>query len=192
MTENEAIEELKYDCNEIGKAIPCDTSWGESFENAYAMAINALEEVQQYRQIGKIGTCRNAVEICKAMIERGIDQDNIAEYIKFEDNLVQRGYDLKKLIEIDGEQYVIKDIFLRMLKPEELKLMQGFPDDYIIDRDIAGKTYPIVERVARIGNSVVPVMAEALVSANCSDLRIGERTPNMRIEAEQTGQLRFA
>ncbi|MST57274.1 DNA cytosine methyltransferase [Waltera intestinalis] len=96
------------------------------------------------------------------------------------------------LIEIDGEQYVIKDIFLRMLKPEELKLMQGFPEDYIIDRDIVGKTYPIVERVARIGNSVVPVMAEALVCANCSDLRIGERTPNMRIEAEQTGQLRFA
>lgn len=25
MTENEAIEELKYDCNELGKAIPCDT-----------------------------------------------------------------------------------------------------------------------------------------------------------------------
>ena len=70
--------------------------------------------------------------------------------------------------------------------------MQGFPEDYIIDRDIVGKTYPIVERVARIGNSVVPVMAEALVSANCSDLRIGERTPNMRIEAEKTGQLRFA
>lgn len=53
MTENEAIEELKYDCNEIGKAIPCDTSWGESFENAYAMAINALEEVQKYRKIEK-------------------------------------------------------------------------------------------------------------------------------------------
>lgn len=100
MTENEAIEELKYDCNEIGKAIPCDTSWGESFENAYAMAIKALEEVQQYRQIGKISTCKNAVEICKAMIERGIDPDNIAEYIKFEDNLMQRGYDLKRLLEM--------------------------------------------------------------------------------------------
>lgn len=62
MTENEAIEELKYDCNEIGKAIPCDTSWGESFENAYAMAINALEEVQQYRQIGTVEECRKAVE----------------------------------------------------------------------------------------------------------------------------------
>lgn len=96
------------------------------------------------------------------------------------------------LIEIDGEQYVIKDIFLRMLKPEELKLMQGFPADYIIDHDAAGKTYPIVGRVARIGNSVVPVMAEALVRANCSYLRVGERTPNMMIKAEQTVQLRFA
>lgn len=54
MTENEAIEELKNDCNELGKAIPCDTSLGESFKNAYAMAIKALEEVQQYRQIGSV------------------------------------------------------------------------------------------------------------------------------------------
>ena len=44
MTEREAIEELKYDCNELGKAIPCDTSWGSSFENAYRMAMQALEK----------------------------------------------------------------------------------------------------------------------------------------------------
>lgn len=44
MTEIEAIEELKYDCNELGKAIPCDTSWGCSFENAYEMAVQALEK----------------------------------------------------------------------------------------------------------------------------------------------------
>ena len=44
MTEIEAIEELKYDYNELGKAIPCDTSWGCSFENAYGMAIEALEK----------------------------------------------------------------------------------------------------------------------------------------------------
>lgn len=62
MTVNEAIEELKYDCNELGKAIPCDTSWGESFENAYAMAISALKEVQQYRQIGMVEECRESVE----------------------------------------------------------------------------------------------------------------------------------
>lgn len=96
------------------------------------------------------------------------------------------------LIEIDGEKYIISDIFLRMLNAEELKLMQGFPSDYIITHDLNGNIYPVKERVARIGNSVVPVMAEALVSANCPYLRIGERTKNMKIESEQTGQLRFA
>lgn len=60
MTENEAIEELKYDCNELGKAIPCDTSWGISFENAYRMAIQALDEVQRYREIGTVEECQEA------------------------------------------------------------------------------------------------------------------------------------
>lgn len=96
------------------------------------------------------------------------------------------------LIEIDGEQYIIKDIFLRMLKPEELKLMQGFPADYIIDRDACGKRYPICEQTAKIGNSVSPVMAKMLVETNCLYLREGDRMPNMSIEAERTGQLRFA
>lgn len=32
MTESEAIEELKHDCNELGKGIPCDTSGRCSFE----------------------------------------------------------------------------------------------------------------------------------------------------------------
>lgn len=81
MTENEAIEELKYDCNEIGKAIPCDTSWGESFENAYAMAINALEEVQQYRTIGTPEECRAAVEKQTAKKPTPIDYEKYANLV---------------------------------------------------------------------------------------------------------------
>ena len=95
------------------------------------------------------------------------------------------------ITEINGEQYILKDIFLRMLKPEELKQMQGFPVDYIINRDINGKSYPVSEQVARIGNSVVPIMAQALVSANCGYLKIGERVPNMKIDDSEP-QLRFA
>lgn len=95
------------------------------------------------------------------------------------------------IIDITGEKYIIKDIFLRMLKPEELKLMQGFPDDYIIDKDIEGKRYPIKEQVARIGNSVVPVMAKALVEGNCQYLKVGERMPNIKID-ENSHQLKFA
>ena len=96
------------------------------------------------------------------------------------------------IIEIAGERYILKDIFLRMLKPEELKLMQGFPKDYIIDRDYNWKPYPIAKQVARIGNSVVPIMAQKLVEANCQYLKAGERIPNFKIEEEGTGQIKFA
>jgi DNA (cytosine-5)-methyltransferase 1 len=67
---------------------------------------------------------------------------------------------------IKGEPYQIVDIWFRMLKPEELKLGQGFPKEYIIDHDYTGKAYPKSKQVERIGNSVVPVMAELLTRAN--------------------------
>lgn len=71
------------------------------------------------------------------------------------------------LVSVLGSEYVITDIFLRMLNPGELKRAQGFPADYIIDRDYTGKPYPKSEQVKRIGNSVVPIMAKAIVEANC-------------------------
>lgn len=95
------------------------------------------------------------------------------------------------LITVLGNEYVILDIFLRMLNPEELKRGQGFPEDYIIDRDYNWKPYPIAKQVARIGNSVVPIMAQKLVEMNCPYLKVGERIPNMRIDDSQA-QLRFA
>ena len=95
------------------------------------------------------------------------------------------------VLDIQGEKYIISDIFLRMLKPEELKLMQGFPKDYIIDRDYNGRPYPIAKQVARIGNSVVPIMAQKLVEVNCQYLKVGERMPNMSIDDTEE-QLRFA
>lgn len=95
------------------------------------------------------------------------------------------------LVAVLGNEYTIMDIFLRMLKPKELMLGQGFPPDYILDRDIDLKPYPISEQVARIGNSVVPIMAQSLVSANCPYLKVGERMPNMRIDDSEI-QLKFA
>lgn len=96
------------------------------------------------------------------------------------------------LVTIEGADYQIVDIGLRMLEPKELYGCQGFPDDYIIDHDYTGKTYPRSEQVRRCGNAVCPPIPAALVRANLPELCIAERTPNMRMEAEQTGQLRFA
>ena len=95
------------------------------------------------------------------------------------------------LIDIKGEKYIISDIFLRMLKPEELKVMQGFPKDYIIDRDYKWRNYPIAKQVARIGNSVVPIMAETLVQANCPYLKVGERKSVPVIFVQKNGQVAF-
>ncbi len=96
------------------------------------------------------------------------------------------------LVTIEGVDYQIVDIGLRMLEPRELYGCQGFPDDYIIDHDYTGKTYPRSEQVRRCGNAVCPPIPAALVHANLPELCVAERTPNMRIAAEQTGQLRFA
>lgn len=95
------------------------------------------------------------------------------------------------LITVLGNEYVLVDIFLRMLTAEELKLAQGFPKDYIIDRDYNWRTYPTSERVKRIGNSVVPIMAQKLVEANCPYLKVGKRVPNLIIDDSEQ-QLKFA
>lgn len=96
------------------------------------------------------------------------------------------------LVTVNGVDYQIVDIGLRMLEPRELYGCQGFPDDYIIDRDYTGKAYSRSEQVRRCGNAVCPPIPAALVRANLPELCVAERTPNMRIAEEQTGQLRFA
>jgi DNA (cytosine-5)-methyltransferase 1 len=63
------------------------------------------------------------------------------------------------LVTVAGVDYQIVDIGLRMLDPEELKLAQGFPKDYKLT---GSKT----SKVAKIGNSVCPPIAAALVRAN--------------------------
>lgn len=70
------------------------------------------------------------------------------------------------LLELGGAWYFIADIGLRMLIPRELYRANGFPDDYIIERDYTGREYPKFKQTARCGNAVPPPFAEALVRAN--------------------------
>lgn len=70
------------------------------------------------------------------------------------------------LVTIHGEEYIITDIKMRMLQPRELFNAQGFPEDYIIDRDADGHPYTKTKQVARCGNAVTPQVPAALVKAN--------------------------
>jgi DNA (cytosine-5)-methyltransferase 1 len=74
------------------------------------------------------------------------------------------------LVTVNGVDHVIVDIGMRMLQPHELFKAQGFPDDYIIDRDSSGKPMTKTAQVARCGNSVPPPFAEALTRANLPEL----------------------
>jgi len=61
-------------------------------------------------------------------------------------------------VSINGEPYVLADIGMRMLQPRELATAQGFPASYVL-------TGTKSEQVARIGNSVCPPVARAIVAA---------------------------
>lgn len=87
-------------------------------------------------------------------------------------------------VQFEGEfamvgEYVIVDIGMRMLRPRELYLAQGFPGGYIIDRGLdedpeTGRLAEIrltgTEQVRMCGNSVCPPLARALVAANLPEL----------------------
>ncbi len=60
---------------------------------------------------------------------------------------------------IDRELFVIVDIGMRMLTPRELARAQGLPDTYLL-------TGTKTSQVARIGNSVCPQIAAAIVASN--------------------------
>ncbi|WP_438454968.1 DNA cytosine methyltransferase [Vreelandella venusta] len=66
---------------------------------------------------------------------------------------------------IDGEQYAIVDIGMRMLQPHELAMAQGFPASYQF-AEIDGKPLAKHKQVRLIGNSVCPPLARAIVEAN--------------------------
>jgi DNA (cytosine-5)-methyltransferase 1 len=83
-------------------------------------------------------------------------------------------------LSIDGQDFVVVDIGMRMLTPRELFNAQGFPPDYVIEGVWTGtdtdhpkwNPFPGHVQVSCCGNSVCPPLAEALVRANCGHLAV--------------------
>ncbi|HKW09725.1 MAG TPA: DNA cytosine methyltransferase [Gemmatimonadaceae bacterium] len=73
------------------------------------------------------------------------------------------------LVTVEGTEYAIADIGMRMLAPRELYRAQSFPDSYVIDIEFKGKPLSKEAQVRMCGNSVPPVVARAIVRANIGD-----------------------
>lgn len=79
-----------------------------------------------------------------------------------------RTKDCFALVRIQGEDYQIVDIGMRMLTPRELFRAQGFPDEYVIDRLPDGRGISKSDQIRLCGNSVCPPIAKAIVQSNYS------------------------
>lgn len=71
------------------------------------------------------------------------------------------------LVAVKSNKYCITDIGLRMLQPHELFTGQGFPSNYI--HQIGTKS----DQIKRVGNSVPPPFADALVRENLPEMCVG-------------------
>lgn len=73
------------------------------------------------------------------------------------------------LVTVQGQEYVIADIGMRMLEPHELFAAQSFPPDYVIAPEIDGVPLTKTAQVRMCGNAVPPVMSEAIVRAQFTE-----------------------
>lgn len=88
-------------------------------------------------------------------------------------------------VEIGGVSYIVVDIGMRMLTARELARAQGFPENYILAALYKGKRLTDTAQRHKIGNSVNPELAEAIVAANY-------RPRGARSQPTRQGQMRAA
>ncbi len=75
-------------------------------------------------------------------------------------------------VTVDGVTFAVVDIGMRMLTARELARAQGFPDDYILAAPFEGGALSDTAIRHKIGNSVCPDVARALVAANSPEMAV--------------------
>lgn len=143
---NLCVLRKNMDCKAVYEPLPTLTTSAGHFAQVVTY-IQKLDSTQNLKNWDKVRELLN----------------NYAGYSIAEDEIL--------ILEINGIQHFIADVGMRMLKPKELKLAQGFPEDYVIDIEpYIGKKYNEAKQIARLGNAVCPPVATALIHANCADM----------------------
>ena len=114
---------------------------------------------------------RNKTALVTCKIAKITSNQDLGYWHKVRDILNRfANYNIKEdeilLFNINGAEYFIFDIGMRMLTPRELYNAHGFPRDDCIEFHANGTPYSKKEQIARCGNAVCPPMAEAVVRAN--------------------------
>lgn len=88
--------------NEMKRPKVAIVGGGRSVGRTLRAQIDLLEELEAYRAIGTVDQCSKAMDIVKAMIERDMEPVGIEvlqAYIHFENELVDKGFTVKSLLE---------------------------------------------------------------------------------------------
>ncbi len=138
------------------------------------------------------GTCRHGQAVTDPAPTITANGQHVAEVRAFLQKYYGNGFNAQSLTEpaptnttkdrtslvtvtIEGDEYIIVDIGMRMLKPREQYLCQGFPADYIINPIHKGKRLSQTAQTRMCGNSVPPQVVEALVRANYTPIEVRKR-----------------
>ena len=121
--------------------------------------------------LSTITTTGSQQQLVSAQVQRWTSSLENGVHFDMVETLLERFSELKKngkygIITIDGIDYQIVDIGMRMLTPRELFRAQGFPENYIIEYDALGNGITKTAQVRMCGNSVCPPVAKALIEAN--------------------------
>ena len=104
----------------------------------------------------------------------------VAQFLRAHDAWDEREF---VTVRVDGADYVIADIGMRMLTPRELFRAQGFDDSYVIDRDGEGRPIGKSDQIHKCGNSVCPPVVCALIEANWPEGRLDAASMGGRAQA---------
>lgn len=99
-----------------------------------------------------VGRGHDVYELMRRYAPEGLTERDHAERLVF--------------VQVDGQEYFIPDIGMRMLIPRELARGQSFSDSYELEYGADGQPISKTEQIKGLGNAVCPVMAEHLARAN--------------------------
>lgn len=111
------------------------------------------------------GAGAQAMPVTATVVLPPLTEDQMAGALKVAAFLRAHGaWDDREFVTVGD--YVIVDIGMRMLTPRELARAQGFPEDYQLAVPYKGGKLSESDQRHKIGNSVCPPVAAALVGAN--------------------------
>ncbi len=162
-----SLENRQHHCKSLTDPLPTITKWDHNalaamtlVQTGYGERVGQAPRALDIRQpLGTVVAGGSKAALVAAFLTKYYGTGGTAQGLDDPLHTIRQGACFGLVtVTLEGEEYLITDIGLRMLEAEELAGAQGFGRNYILTGTKRQKT-------ARIGNSVYPPVAAAIVAA---------------------------